>query len=285
MTTVSPSTSTSTFTFPRPVSPSKDNLKPNAHPYPIKTTSTALLSRSNSSPHGNPDVSAAGRHNYVPSSPSPKNKGGERTGMMARGGRHRYSRSLTDEDPRPLPIPPSRSPSRSPTRSPQDNIFPIGRQEVQQNTYPGNKPFARPTIDPFTDFVGPSMGVVSPIAPPSRKSKRADTLPFSVSLPEPTVSPLEILPPNPKEWSPAQLSTYLSTALRFKSNNGTTGGETLVQVPPRVVDDIAAFVRNKRINGRRFLRWDEDDLEGYVCHPFCLTLSFVSFQSPSDPLT
>ncbi|KAJ7106993.1 hypothetical protein C8R44DRAFT_885675 [Mycena epipterygia] len=44
-----PSPPSSGFTFPHPPSPSKNpELKPNAHPYPIKTNSTGILSRSNS---------------------------------------------------------------------------------------------------------------------------------------------------------------------------------------------------------------------------------------------
>ncbi|KAJ7278281.1 hypothetical protein C8J57DRAFT_1222137 [Mycena rebaudengoi] len=56
--------------------PSIDDLKPNAHPYPIRTTSTALLTRSNST---SSQQQNGGRHHYVPP-PSPHpSPHGERT--------------------------------------------------------------------------------------------------------------------------------------------------------------------------------------------------------------
>ncbi|TFK17263.1 hypothetical protein FA15DRAFT_552646, partial [Coprinopsis marcescibilis] len=88
-------------------------IKPNPHPYAIKTTSTGALSRSsNASPHYRID-----QHHYVPPSPSS-------SPSPTRGsGGHRYSQSLTDvsgtpgpesvaatvgkHPPRPLPFPPN----------------------------------------------------------------------------------------------------------------------------------------------------------------------------------
>jgi hypothetical protein len=71
----------------------------NSHPYAIKTTSTALLSRTNST--GN---RAQIQHSYVPTSPCPSPTK-----------RHRFTKSegviaypsKPPESPRPLPIPPS----------------------------------------------------------------------------------------------------------------------------------------------------------------------------------
>ncbi|KAF7309850.1 hypothetical protein MIND_00357100 [Mycena indigotica] len=147
MMTTAASPPSSSFTFPtpssRPSSPTKSDagsishthirtysnssqagdLKPNAHPYPIKTTSTAALARSNSisaSP-------ASAKHHYVPVPPSP---GNDRTNDKGSGGRrgeyrgHRYSRSFSSSEdiysapngngstsslqgPRALPIPPN----------------------------------------------------------------------------------------------------------------------------------------------------------------------------------
>lgn len=78
---------------------------PNPHPYAIKTTSTAVLSRNNSS-----SSTPLSTHHYIPpSSPSPSPtktggfEGGERRYTRHR---HRYSRSLNSELPRPLPTPP-----------------------------------------------------------------------------------------------------------------------------------------------------------------------------------
>ncbi|THH18951.1 hypothetical protein EW146_g2101 [Bondarzewia mesenterica] len=116
---------TSPFTLK---SPNHQNhpLKPNPHPYAIKTTSTALLSRSNSSGHA-----AQASHYYVPPHPnrsptrSPTNRKSEYRG-------HQYSTSLTGSDivpaspipiPSPLPIPFPFDPS-----APRPPTHPIGRQ-------------------------------------------------------------------------------------------------------------------------------------------------------------
>lgn len=78
--------------------------QPNAHPYPIKTTSSALLSWSNSSPHSVQSV----KHHYVPLSPT-------------RARREHSSREVgnptgnTVPRPPPLPTPPTYF-SGSPTR-------------------------------------------------------------------------------------------------------------------------------------------------------------------------
>jgi hypothetical protein len=77
-------------------------VKPNAHPYAIKTTSTGLLSRETTTPSSTSHTP----YHYVPSSPSPSPT--KPTHSHSRGSRHRYNRSLTqDELPRPLPVPPS----------------------------------------------------------------------------------------------------------------------------------------------------------------------------------
>ncbi|KAJ7452929.1 hypothetical protein FB451DRAFT_1565845 [Mycena latifolia] len=76
---------------PRPASPTKpkpdpNELKPTAHPYPIKTTATALLSCSNST-SGAP----AARHHYIPQTPpssaaSPAREGARRGSTAGIGG-------------------------------------------------------------------------------------------------------------------------------------------------------------------------------------------------------
>ncbi|KAF8885456.1 hypothetical protein BD779DRAFT_1801307 [Infundibulicybe gibba] len=177
MSSTSPTSST---IFPRSHSPTK-----NAHPYAIKTTSTAVLSGGSSGSH------SFSSHSYVPPSPSPS-PSRSTMGLPKSGSRHRYSRSLTSDLPRPLPAPPS-YPSPSPTR----------RSEFE--------------------------------TPPPGRTKRADTLP---SFLPPTPLAVEELPPNPKVWTPSQLSSYLSRALR-------------------------PFVRKSKITGRIFLRFEEDDLEKY----------------------
>jgi len=211
MSTAAP-TSPSTFSFPRPISPTKDALKPNAHPYPIKTTSTGLLSRSNSSPQHHSHHNSS--YYYVPSpSPSPT-RSHPSPGLSGRAHGHQYSKSLSSDQPLPLPIPPS-FPSPSPSPSPTN----------QFNT------------------------------PSPHRSKRADTLPSLPTPPPSTAATLEDLPPNPKTWTPSQLSAYLATALRIKS------GEAL-NLPLPVARDIATFVKQSKITGKSFLRFNESDLEG-----------------------
>ncbi|KAF9537904.1 hypothetical protein CPC08DRAFT_731317 [Agrocybe pediades] len=125
---VSPSTSASNSQFSFPTRPSSSlalhqqhhyspqkpaRTQPNPHPYAIKTTSTALLSRSSSTSsqsslngvpgegHGNALYQE--KHRYVPPSPSGSYREGSDSPMKET--RHRYSRSLTD-GPVPLPPPP-----------------------------------------------------------------------------------------------------------------------------------------------------------------------------------
>ncbi len=92
-------------------SPTKNDpaLKPNPHPYAIKTTHTALLSRSNSSGHNTPS-----KYFYTPSAGTPSRS----PTKHAHGYRgHRYSTSLTGElpssFPSPLPSPTHLHPSES----------------------------------------------------------------------------------------------------------------------------------------------------------------------------
>ncbi|KAI0248487.1 hypothetical protein BJV78DRAFT_792533 [Lactifluus subvellereus] len=85
---------------PLPLGPSCNNdlaLKPNPHPYAIKTTHTALLSRSNSSGHNTPS-----KYFYTPPAGTPSHSAMDRRHEY-RG--HRYSTSLTGVLPSPLPSP------------------------------------------------------------------------------------------------------------------------------------------------------------------------------------
>ncbi|EIN03929.1 hypothetical protein PUNSTDRAFT_146710 [Punctularia strigosozonata HHB-11173 SS5] len=210
------------------VSPKKH--EPNPHPYAIKTTSTALLSRANSSGHTNQS-----RHYYVPLSPSPTNSSLS-TGSRGRkssddfGKGHKHSKSLNDEKPRPLPTPPRALPTPPPRSSSSlsnhSNSSDVGFVDAQVD-------------DNWT---------------PPRRTRRAETLP---TLPNTTPAadiPYLDLPANPKLWTPSQLGSYLSAALRVRS-----GGQDAL--PQAVARDIAAFVRQARIGGRVFLRLNEGDLE------------------------
>ncbi|KIJ62968.1 hypothetical protein HYDPIDRAFT_30098, partial [Hydnomerulius pinastri MD-312] len=119
------------------------SIQPNAHPYAIKTTSSALLSRSNSSPHS---VHPA-KHHYVPPSPTRP--------------RHRHSSSLSSVEgasvneltrPAPLPAPPSFF-SASPTRTsfrPGDEATPPRRTRRAETLPPGA---SNPMTDPINDAI------------------------------------------------------------------------------------------------------------------------------------
>ncbi|PCH42681.1 hypothetical protein WOLCODRAFT_89955 [Wolfiporia cocos MD-104 SS10] len=219
---VPPSPTSPKYSFPA-VLKHDPNLKPNPHPYAVKTTTSGVLSRSNSSSH-NVNVT---RHYYVPSSPS--------TGHSPDNGKsHKMSKSLstiadspTRPSPRPLPTPPM---------------------------------LTAPLIDDHQTNGLHMEGEHQP----SRRNKRAETLPSipsdSYQAPTPLVVPTEDLPPNPKLWTPAQLSTYLVTALRI-SSQGKQGDSQPIVLPSRVAKDIAAFAKARLINGRMFLRLTDAELE------------------------
>ena len=110
------STSSTSSTSHTPQRPPKHT--PNPHPYSIKTTSTALLTRSNSSCSQN-----GGRYYYMPLA-RPASRSGSVSGedgesdsgisgeYQRKGKEYKYTKSLTSA-PSPLPIPPS--PSASPS--------------------------------------------------------------------------------------------------------------------------------------------------------------------------
>ncbi|KAK7442524.1 hypothetical protein VKT23_016122 [Stygiomarasmius scandens] len=185
----------------------REQLKPNAHPYAIRTTSTALLSRSNSQSHRET------RHSYVPS--SPQRERGHRKGSSSFGG----ITAAAPGSPRPLPVPPN---TTSPTRQPR-------RAES-----------AAPEL--AYQFPNNESSWIRHTSTSSASSSSMD---------------LADLPPNPKIWTPSQLSAYLTTALRVRSGvkgDGEQEQEDL-KLPVHVAQDIAAFVREKKIKGRVFLRY------------------------------
>ena len=177
--------STTSFSTPK-------KQKPNAHPYAIKTSSTALLSRNSSS-----SSSVLGTHHYIPPSPSPSPTTQTGFGYTTR---HRYS---TSESPRPFPPPPSAAAL-------------LGNDDDDDTP---------------------------------RRVHRAYSLPQEIKLPE-----------DPKRWTPAEVSIYLTSG---------GGGHDL---PTPVAHDIATFVKDKKITGRRFLRLNEVDLEESV-----QTFLYISF--------
>lgn len=156
-------------------------LKPNPHPYAIKTTSTALLSRSNSSGHTTQIA-----HFYIPPHPSTSpTRSSTRRKSEYRG--HRYSTSLSGSEtsvsisspaPAPIPFPDLFA---HPQRSASDDVNSPPRRLKRSETLPSFHPTERET-----STVGLALEDLSQ--------------------------------PNPKLWAPAQLAAYLASALRVRSS-------------------------------------------------------------------
>jgi len=209
-------------TAPVPPSVSASKITPNPHPYAIKTTSTGLLTRSNSSSQ-NIGVS---RHYYVP--PSPTARKHEETAYSPQihspsRRTHRLSKSLSGVDSFE---PPNRRPLPTPPPHPS-------------------------TLPSYESPASPERWVTP------RRPKHTESLPFAIPGIDVTPVKLEDLPTNPKLWTPSQLSSYLTTALRVRS------GEAM-SLPLPVARDIASFVKESKINGRLFLRLCEQDLDQSV---------------------
>ena len=85
--------------FPSPTK-SDSGLKANPHPYAIRTTSSGLLTRSNSSGY-NIHV----KHRYVPISPKTNRSESIKTHRSTQS-LHSFNESPTTGGPRPLPAPP-----------------------------------------------------------------------------------------------------------------------------------------------------------------------------------
>ncbi|KAF8575965.1 hypothetical protein K439DRAFT_697973 [Ramaria rubella] len=151
---------------------------PNVHPYAIKTSSSAVLTRSNSAGHR-----YYVNHHYTPVSPIKSPIGSKQSRYVPV---RRYAKSLsTDTAPMvssPVPMPPSSSP---PAR-----LVNLGQS---------------------MEIVSDGEGIPTP--PLTLRVKRRDTLPSM--FPKGKAS-LQDLPNNPKTWNPTQLSAYLSSALRLK---------------------------------------------------------------------
>ncbi|KDR72218.1 hypothetical protein GALMADRAFT_253044 [Galerina marginata CBS 339.88] len=272
----SPSPSNSSFlSHSHAYSPQKPpQSTPNAHPYAIKTTSTALLSRSTSS------SASVGVHRYVPlhgqgQSPSPTGMGqGQGEGSPTkegRQGRHRYSRSLTGEMPLPLPPPPGAA---------SGNGHGHGHGgHSHSNSTPGGFTSERRR----SGFISASDGEDDDT--PRRRGVRAETLPsgpFNAVSPGPgpgafTSAPVQAsfprelepepeLPDDPKTWKPAQLATYLASTPTYASAHAHAHGSTPMGTGAGAgAGDALAlavgYVQRKQVTGRAFMRLAEADLE------------------------
>ena len=104
----------------------KRDSRSNPHPYAIKTTSTGVLTRSNSA------HSTHSTHHFVPSSPTkPK------VNQTRQSEGHKYNHIPNEELPRPLPIPPNFASSGSPTKTefePHHETSFIGHMKRQSDT-------------------------------------------------------------------------------------------------------------------------------------------------------
>ncbi|KDQ19283.1 hypothetical protein BOTBODRAFT_170400 [Botryobasidium botryosum FD-172 SS1] len=152
-----------------------------AHPYAIKTTSTGLLTRSNSR-----GSAAQYAHSFSPiDSPSPKPRSDT---TLVRG--HRHTKSLTSlTNPPPLPLP-------APT-SPVQSTRPLGDSVTDTEDAPHT----------------PQRLKRSGTLPVYPTPEKIDREAMSESL---RASDIAGLPQNPKLWTPTHLSVYLSSALRLK---------------------------------------------------------------------
>ncbi|KAF9049017.1 hypothetical protein BJ165DRAFT_1074371 [Panaeolus papilionaceus] len=273
-----------------PTAPHTPKHDPNPHPYAIKTTSTALLSRSSSRSSSHYDS----YHHYVPSSPSPSSpvmrKGFGRGGASASEsegedgtntgtGRHRYSRSLTGEEVPPLPIPPKEVLGGVVYSEPEGAK---SDKEEEDNTPKKGvvggrvRSSAKDLFASVSEKEGgrghrysQSHGVVLERAGgwkgdgEFQRQQQARALLQGQHTGERVqrqntgdqqqqLDILAELPADPKVWTVAQLSSYLVSELGSNPGSG---------VPTRIASDIAAFVRNKGMTGKAFLKLSEGELK------------------------
>lgn len=231
----------------RPTSPLESTKKhsppiqPNAHPYAIKTTSSALLSRSNSSPHSAHHT----RHHYIPSSTPLRVPTGARAW-------HRHSSSLSSVEgdspdvngvctiPAPLPTPPSvvASPNNSPVSPKRADEPKLSHRVKSAETLSGST--TQPISENHSDNQGHEFNHDENPGPGLYSG----------------------LPSNPKQWNTDQLATYLETS--FKLDNTANGDKA----------GMLECVRTRGLTGRELLRLTDADLAGYVAR-LVLTWPFL----------
>jgi hypothetical protein len=202
----------------QPWAPSpRKRVDPNPHPYAIRTASSALLSRSGSSAS-----QASARHFYLPASPGPS----------PNRPAHRFTRSLDSAE--------------------GEDALRLGGETSSPRPLPPPPPGAQPPAGHIT--AGPISAAPGDNTTPVRRTRRAETLPPVLSEHDDITLDTD-LPPDPKIWTPAQLASYLITALRVQ-------GGADPPLAPAVAREVAAFINAAGIAGRAFLRLNEEDLEG-----------------------
>jgi hypothetical protein len=222
---------TTAYPFPSSGSPTKENN----HPYAIKTTSTGILTRSNSS-----SMTSNTSHSYSPLT-SPSAPRYTRSKPADEHRPHRHTKSLSSNPlhiPPPLPFPPSRSSSRSSSRgssiSDDEDRFWGLSDSYEGADAPYTRVLRRETL--------PSLS--TPIVSPSPKATDGLDLIKFLGLPE-----------NPRYWTPTNLSLYLGSVLSVEHGGSFSSP---------VIRDIETTIVNEKLSGRTFLRLNEDDLDEYV---------------------
>ncbi|KAF8554017.1 hypothetical protein OG21DRAFT_1463222 [Imleria badia] len=224
----------------RPMSPAEPTRKhpppiqPNAHPYAVKTTSTALLSRSNTTPHSAHHT----KHHYVPSPPSRI-----LTGTRVR---HRHSSSLSSVEaevcnvngvrtiPEPLPTPPSIV-----VASPDNPSVPLWRADEPKFSHQVKRVETMPSsaTEPITENHSYDQ-----------KHEFSHDQDIRAEL-------YAGLPPNPKQWNTGELTTYLETSFKSGSNSDGDKADSSLM-------NILECVRTRGFTGREILRLTDADLAG-----------------------
>ncbi|KAJ7030312.1 hypothetical protein C8F04DRAFT_1367754 [Mycena alexandri] len=221
-----------------PSSPSLTDLKPNAHPYPIATTATGVLSRSNSL--SSPSGAVGGRHHYVPVPPSPSaspthNKHNNNPGRDGGGGAgkdrerrteyrgHRYSRSLS---------------------SSEDMYSTSNSGEGQQRAYGESRGGSGDGKDGGA-YTGNVLGPRALPVPPgvSANSIAAQNAAKKGGY---SVYAAANAGTSPKRWTPAQLAAHLNLAIS---------------------PEAGAWAERRNVGGKAFMRMREEELEAMGAPP------------------
>ncbi|KAJ7734439.1 hypothetical protein B0H16DRAFT_153055 [Mycena metata] len=228
-----------------PSSPSLTDLKPNAHPYPIATTATGVLSRSNSL--SSPSPAVGGRHHYVPVPPSPSaspthnkhhsnsNNGGREGGGSGGGGAgagkdrererrteyrgHRYSRSLSSSE----------------------DMYSTDGQRVYGESRGGGGAGSGDGKDYTGNVLGPRALPVPPgvsansIAAQNAAKKGGYSVYAAANAGT-----------SPKRWTPAQLAAHLNLTIS---------------------PEAGAWAERRNVGGKAFMRMREEELEAMGAPP------------------
>ena len=92
------------------------------------------------------------------------------------------------------------------------------------------------------------------------------------------------LPEDPKVWTPEDVARYLGRVVRARTISGGEGtlkpGNGGHNFNESLASDLAAFVREKQIGGRGFMRMSESDLDGYVSLSVFIPIVLCAFYFP-----